>query len=64
MNRGEVELEFLDGIEGETDNAVKVSENGEAVWIPLSQISKITRHPGGTASITMSRWIADKKGLL
>jgi hypothetical protein len=49
-------------IKGETDLAVKVTdETGEPVWLPKSQI-EIERRPDGYAEITMPEWLAIDKG--
>lgn len=53
------------GFLGETDNAIQVvTVAGEILWIPFSQVKSIER--GLTpldSSITMTKWIAGKKGL-
>jgi hypothetical protein len=65
MNR---EIEIDCRIVTETDAAILivVPGNDEEIWVPLSQVSCIVR--GNDAAqrdrITMTRWIADKKGLL
>ena len=49
----------------ETENAICVLlEYGEheGVWIPLSQVKAI--HRSASPSIEITRWIADKKGIL
>lgn len=48
----------------ETDNAILVQHEGDEHWIPLSQVSKITRTTNkGQDTVTMTAWIAGKKGL-
>ena len=51
---------------GETDAAVQIIDpaSDELLWIPLSQVESMVRRPDNTGSITMTRWIAEKKGLL
>jgi len=50
-------------IVAESDLAVKIAlEDGETLWIPLSQIEAI-HHDGSNSLITMTKWIAQKKGL-
>lgn len=50
----------------ETDAALQMElPGGETVWIPFSQIHSIDREANGIdVSVTMSRWIAEKKGML
>lgn len=51
----------------ETDAAILVIEpaTGEQIWIPLSQVDRISRKPNSDeADISMTIWIAKKKGLL
>lgn len=52
-------------IERETDKAIliRVKDQPEPIWIPLSQVRKIDRPETGPATITVSAWIAEKKGL-
>ena len=52
--------EFL----GETDKAVHIRLDGEAYWIPFSQVDRRTLHPDGRFEITMSAWIAKQKGII
>jgi hypothetical protein len=56
------------GIEfrGETDAAVQiVTSEGEILWIPLSQVKSMERGlRAEDSSITMTLWIAKKKGLV
>lgn len=33
-------------------------------WFPLSQVSKMTTHPSEPDTLTVSRWLMEKKGLL
>ena len=51
----------------ETDAAVLIEteDTVEPVWIPLSQVEKMvkSKNPQGS-SITLSTWIARKKGLI
>jgi len=51
-------------IKHETDSAllVCVQETGEEVWLPLSQIESV-HHTKPTATVVVSDWIAEKKGL-
>lgn len=50
----------------ETDAAVKIAtSDGETMWLPLSQVEAIHRtHQQGEDWVTVTRWIAEKKGLL
>jgi hypothetical protein len=50
----------------ETEKAMLITDHrtGEDVWLPLSQVDKVTRNPDGTGDVTISRWIAAEKGLL
>lgn len=48
----------------EGENALLIEEAGERIWLPLSQVDRIVRHPDGTVDLTISAWIAKKKGLL
>lgn len=52
--------------ERETDSAILIHDPAteEDIWIPLSQVESIHRHPDGSGTIIMSDWIARKKGLL
>lgn len=49
---------------GETDKAIKVSENGmdveEAFWLPKSQIEYELK-PNGMVEVTMPIWLAREK---
>lgn len=51
----------------ETDLAVQISTlEGEMLWIPLSQVVEMIGRKDGersTGHITMTEWIAQKKGL-
>ena len=44
----------------ETDDAVLVRYEGQDVWIPLSQVSRMIR--GKQAAVWIPEWRADKKG--
>lgn len=48
----------------ETDAAILVTaiETGEQIWIPLSQVEEI--HRTRPATIVITRWIAEQKGLI
>ena len=50
----------------ETDNAIQIEDpaTGEILWIPFSQVEEVHRGPTKEGTIVMSRWIAEKKGLL
>jgi hypothetical protein len=49
----------------ETEAAIQVAlDSGELVWIPLSQTEAIHRMGQGQDWLVITRWIADKKGLL
>lgn len=53
-------------IKHRTDAALHVThlETGEVMWLPKSQIEEIHEQPNGSVKITMTKWIAQKKGLL
>lgn len=44
----------------EKDNAMLVEKDGREVWVPYSQISKVTRE-GANVTLRMSTWIAKQK---
>ena len=48
----------------ETDNAILLTlEDGSEAWVPFSQIEHMVRDAqGGGISVTMTKWIAQKKG--
>ena len=50
----------------ETDAAIFLElDDGTDAWIPFSQVENMTRDAtGGGISITMTKWIAQKKGLV
>jgi hypothetical protein len=50
----------------ETDSAVLIEdlETEEEFWIPFSQVKSMERGLDDTGSITMTRWIAEQKGLV
>ena len=51
---------------GETTNAVHIADfdDGQCYWLPLSQVTKMTREKEGQiGTITMTEWIAKQKGL-
>jgi hypothetical protein len=47
----------------ESENAVKIEVDDEAVWIPLSQVESMHFDSRGHGSIVISDWIAQQKGL-
>lgn len=54
-------------INAETANAILLEPEDsslEEAWIPLSQVSEITRRLDGKVSVVMTRWIATQKGWL
>ena len=53
-------------VKRETEKAILVMnyETGEELWLPISQVEKITRYPDGTAVVSMTKWIATQKGLI
>ena len=53
-------------IKHETDNALLIVDpvSAEEIWLPLSQIEEIHRDKDSYGTVVMSRWIAQKKGLL
>lgn len=52
-------------IKHETENALLIDHEDldESVWIPLSQISYISRRSKDTDTVTMTEWVARKVGL-
>lgn len=49
----------------ETDDAILIEVDDEQMWIPFSQIERITRYPKSSAcDIVMAAWLAKKKGLI
>lgn len=51
-------------IQGETERAVRFSDDGQTWhWLPLSQI-EIERHEKGSVTITAPEWLLKEKGLL
>jgi hypothetical protein len=50
----------------ETNAAVQIrTKTGYELWIPFSQVHKLTRSPtAGMSSVCMETWIAKKKGLI
>lgn len=64
--RGNSEKVTLKGVTigKETEKAVLVTINGKEHWMPLSQITSITRtKTAGGDTIVVSAWIAKEKGL-
>jgi hypothetical protein len=50
---------------GESEKAIKVSENGDvekAFWLPKSQIEYEEKN--GTAEVTLPVWLAKEKGII
>lgn len=65
-SRESYELEDCE-IEAETSKAILVSteEHPDGIWLPLSQIDKITRSLNKRCSkVRMTAWIAKEKGLI
>jgi hypothetical protein len=63
---GWIHLDF-ERIVRETDKALLVRlEDGEEVWLPLSQISEPDSYREGdeNGTISVTEWIAEQKGLL
>ena len=60
------ELFTLDcSIVRETDNAILVrTDEGDEVWLPLSQVDQIRRPAKGADTVVMTAWIAKMKGLI
>jgi hypothetical protein len=49
----------------ETEAAIQIAtDSGELVWLPLSQVEAIHRQGMNQDWLVVTRWIADKKGLL
>lgn len=49
----------------ETDSAILIEVDDEQIWLPFSQIERITRYPNGAVcDIVMSAWIARAKNLI
>lgn len=53
----------VDEIRKETDKALLVRRDDVLVWLPLSQVERITRLRDGRAVIFIPDWLADEKGL-
>ena len=51
-------------IKHETDSAILFWDGDTQAWLPLSQISKITRYPKGSVEIIVAEWIAKIKGFI
>jgi len=66
MNRSEVFDITGCTILAETDAAIRIAlEDGECIWLPLSQVEAIHRTKvQGEDWLTVTRWIAEKKGLV
>lgn len=56
----------VDRIVAETDKALLLLIDGEEFWIPLNQISDPDDYLLGIVdcTVTVTRWIAEKKGLI
>jgi len=65
MAKGEL-YELSCEIKAETDKAVLLLDyaTGKELWVPLSQVDRLTRYPDGTAVVFMTAWIAKQKGLI
>ena len=52
-------------IERETEKAmlVKLKDAKDGLWLPLSQVKKVTRPATGYCTVVISAWIAKQKGL-
>lgn len=49
---------------GETDKAIKVSEDGETfIWLPKSQI-EYEKKVDGSVTVTLPRWLYEDKGFI
>ena len=59
-------FELTGVLKHETDAALCVFDfaTEEEIWLPLSQVDKITRMADNVIEIRMTDWIAKKKGLL
>ena len=54
-------------VHAETAKAVLVSDDGDyenSVWLPRSQIEIEKRERGRMATITLSEWLAEERGLI
>ena len=61
-NDNTVDLEVV--IKHETDKAYLIDYGGdEEVWMPKSQVRAVEKK-GRTATMTVTEWIADEKGLI
>lgn len=56
----QLECEYL----AESEAALKVSVDGEVLWIPLSVVKTITKRLHKPATVTLEAWFAKKKGLI
>lgn len=67
MTRASEMFELTDcDVVAETEKAIKVTtdEHEDGVWLPLSQVDKITRATAERSSVVrMTAWIAKMKGL-
>lgn len=48
----------------ETEAAILVEIEGEELWIPLSQVTRMRKQPNGEGTITFASFIANQKGLI
>ena len=66
MRSSEAHVQPVSQFIRETDSAILIeTPSGEEIWLPFSQVEKIERDAqGGGGTITMTRWIAEKKGLV
>lgn len=48
----------------ETEKAVLVTDGGDAVWLPRSQIEIDLTDDGKAHVVTLPEWLASEKGLL
>lgn len=61
-NDNTVDIEVV--IKHETDNAYLIDYGGdEEVWMPKSQVRAVEKK-GRTATLTVTEWIANEKGLI
>lgn len=58
-------IDMMFELRHETDLAILVSDGGEPVWLPKSQVEvEPAASPSGLVSVTLPEWLAEEKGLI
>jgi hypothetical protein len=57
-------VEFYGELHGETDNAIKVFDGSETIWIPKSQVVEQRHIKGVDYEFEVTEWIAKQKGII